>query len=323
MSRGITQEDVWKACDALLLEGARPTIERVRQKIGRGSPNTVSPFLETWFKQLGGRIADPGAFAAPSEVPDIVQQAAHHFWQAALAETRLDFDERLRDGLAAAVASAEAEKERATMAEAAAFEATANATRLQADVEKLQAQVVSETQARVTVESQLASARDQVDELRVRLDQAVKETSAVRESSQRALAEAIHRFTAAERRAALEIDAARVAKDNSERRADALEQRLQSAAEAARTALEQQSKEQTQLRAELAGLAADKQHLESREVHLGQRVAALESELAEATRLAQTASTHKDLAERLLRAMKTSPVGSRKAPPKRYRTGPA
>ncbi|WP_196360993.1 DNA-binding protein, partial [Achromobacter xylosoxidans] len=42
MATGITEQDVWRAADALLLEGARPTIERVRQKIGRGSPNTVS-----------------------------------------------------------------------------------------------------------------------------------------------------------------------------------------------------------------------------------------------------------------------------------------
>ena len=69
MARGINENDVWNACDALLLEGARPTIERVRQKIGSGSPNTVSPFLETWFKHLGGRIKDPGAFSAPSDVP--------------------------------------------------------------------------------------------------------------------------------------------------------------------------------------------------------------------------------------------------------------
>ena len=67
MARGITETDVWTASDALLLEGARPTIERVRQKIGRGSPNTVSPYLDTWFKSLGARIKDPGAFSTPPE----------------------------------------------------------------------------------------------------------------------------------------------------------------------------------------------------------------------------------------------------------------
>ena len=76
MATGITESDVWTAADALLLEGARPTIERVRQKIGRGSPNTVSPYLETWFKALGARIRDPRAFASQEAVPDPVAQAA-------------------------------------------------------------------------------------------------------------------------------------------------------------------------------------------------------------------------------------------------------
>ena len=68
---------------ALLLEGARPTIERVRQKLGRGSPNTVSPMLDTWFKHLGTRIKDPGAFSAPGSTPDPVHQAAKHLWEVA------------------------------------------------------------------------------------------------------------------------------------------------------------------------------------------------------------------------------------------------
>ena len=55
--RAIQRDDVWAAADALLLEGKRPTIERVRQKIGRGSPNTVSPMLEEWFATLGPRMA--------------------------------------------------------------------------------------------------------------------------------------------------------------------------------------------------------------------------------------------------------------------------
>jgi hypothetical protein len=113
MSRGITQKEVWAACDALLLAGERPTIERVRQKIGRGSPNTVSPMLDTWFKGLGARIADPGAFAAPPDLPEPVQQAARHFWDVALAQTRGDFDDRLREGMAAAIANVESEKARA------------------------------------------------------------------------------------------------------------------------------------------------------------------------------------------------------------------
>ncbi|CAB3869503.1 DNA-binding protein [Achromobacter piechaudii] len=97
MATGITENDVWTAADALLLEGARPTIERVRQKIGRGSPNTVSPHLETWFRALGARIKDPGAFAAPPAIPDPITQAATHFWEAALAEARAEQAEAYRE----------------------------------------------------------------------------------------------------------------------------------------------------------------------------------------------------------------------------------
>ena len=54
--RGIQESQVWEAADALVHEGLRPTIERVRQKIGSGSPNTVSPMLERWFATLGKRL---------------------------------------------------------------------------------------------------------------------------------------------------------------------------------------------------------------------------------------------------------------------------
>ena len=136
MARGITESDVWTASDSLLLEGARPTIERVRQKIGRGSPNTVSPYLDTWFKRLGGRIKDPGAFSAPPDAPDPVVQAAKQLWDLAQAESRRDFDRRLKDGMAAAVANVEAEKERAALAESAAFDAVSKAAHLQAELAK-------------------------------------------------------------------------------------------------------------------------------------------------------------------------------------------
>lgn len=96
MAVGITENDVWRAADALLLEGLRPTIERVRQKIGRGSPNTVSPYLETWFKSLGARIKDPGAFSAPADIPDPIQVAAKHLWDTALSTARADVEVQTR-----------------------------------------------------------------------------------------------------------------------------------------------------------------------------------------------------------------------------------
>lgn len=85
-SRGIQYEDVAQAADALLQEGSRPTIERIRLRLGRGSPNTVSPMLEQWFGGLGQRLsgsANPMSASSESAVPAPVMQAAQALWAAA------------------------------------------------------------------------------------------------------------------------------------------------------------------------------------------------------------------------------------------------
>ena len=206
MARGISETDVWNACDALLLEGARPTIERVRLKIGSGSPNTVSPFLETWFRHLGGRIKDPGAFSAPSSVPDPVQQAANHFWEAALAETRRDFDQRLSDGMAGAVEIVAAEKERAARSDAVATEVTRSLALLQVKLAEQIATNETERLARAIAMADLAHARVTAKSLELRL--AGVEEVLFNERSQHgdALEAAVQRAEEAQRRAALQIE---------------------------------------------------------------------------------------------------------------------
>ena len=51
-SRGVSAGDVERAADALLRAGERPTIEKVREKLGTGSPNTINPLLDAWWKRL-------------------------------------------------------------------------------------------------------------------------------------------------------------------------------------------------------------------------------------------------------------------------------
>ena len=87
--RGIQEAQVWEAADALVHEGLRPTIERVRQKIGSGSPNTVSPMLERWFATLGKRLDGHGANLTDGEAHQLplgIVQAAKLFWETARRE---------------------------------------------------------------------------------------------------------------------------------------------------------------------------------------------------------------------------------------------
>jgi plasmid replication DNA-binding protein KfrA len=84
--RGITQSDVSHAADSLLRSGERPTIDKVRANIGKGSPNTINPMLDAWWKTLSARL-DAGP-AALHRLPETVAHVAEALWMQALDEGR-------------------------------------------------------------------------------------------------------------------------------------------------------------------------------------------------------------------------------------------
>src|ERR1700730_1731366 len=80
----ISRSDVFAAADALLVAGQRPTIDRVRMKLGRGSPNTINDHLDTWWAKLGARLRDLPGQEFP-QLPERVGQTLQHLWNEALA----------------------------------------------------------------------------------------------------------------------------------------------------------------------------------------------------------------------------------------------
>ena len=214
--RGITENDVWQAADAILLEGARPTIERVRVKIGRGSPNTVTPYLETWFRTLGARITDPMAFSAPPALPDPISEAAKHFWESALAAARAEGAAALEaDRADLATVSRNLDAERA--------EFRADLTRINSQLQaKEEAALLlrahlSESQGRVETLSAELLAKDQtIVDLRSRETESHADRAALRRQvdAERAGFEVVRKDfeaceTAHQQRWALEVDRAR------------------------------------------------------------------------------------------------------------------
>jgi Plasmid replication region DNA-binding N-term len=85
-SRGIRRSDVNQAADALLRSGERPSVEKIRAKIGSGSPNTVNPMLDAWWKTLGSRL-DSGP-AALHRLPESIAHIAEALWIQALEDSR-------------------------------------------------------------------------------------------------------------------------------------------------------------------------------------------------------------------------------------------
>jgi hypothetical protein len=83
MPKGITQEQVSAAADALVTAGERPTVEKIRAQLGTGSPNTVTRMLDTWRGALATRLSQ--VLALP-EVPADVGQAFTEVWRLAMAQ---------------------------------------------------------------------------------------------------------------------------------------------------------------------------------------------------------------------------------------------
>lgn len=319
MARGITENEVWKACDALLLEGARPTIERVRQKLGRGSPNTVSPMLETWFKHLGARIKDPGAFSAPASMPDLVQQAAQHLWDAAQAEARSDFDERLKAGLAEAAASVGVEKDRAALAEAAAGAAASRTDSLQLELTQLREALEGERAAHAATAARLDGTRLQVKDLQAELVQARRTAGEMQARADASVSSADERANGAERRAALEIERERTLRAKAEKSTESIAKRFE---EALRTQVAA-SEQLTSVEARLAQVKADawqrEKSLQSLLDHRDAQIEMLEARLGEAQRELAGRTAQEVLMTELVAKLAPSTHSSQEASPTKAR----
>lgn len=94
-NKGVTQEQVNRAADALVTAGERPTVERIRAHLGSGSPNTVTRLLDGWWQDLGRRLTAQQAKLALPGAPAEVVALASQWWEQALQAARAEADARL------------------------------------------------------------------------------------------------------------------------------------------------------------------------------------------------------------------------------------
>lgn len=78
----VSYGEVERAATALLKSGQRPTIDKVRQALGGGAPDTITSALARYWKDLGTRIeGDPASLSRlPAEIADL----AENLWRRAL-----------------------------------------------------------------------------------------------------------------------------------------------------------------------------------------------------------------------------------------------
>ena len=210
---GVTQNDIDTAADALLLAGERPTVERIRAALGRGSPNTVGRLLDAWWVQLGQRLAAKQRQVAVVDAPEEVSELASGLWRTALSVARNVVEQDVtttRQQLAAAAVTLEADRRSLGEArEAMEIEQT----RLQAALDHAQARnedLVQQLQAidaqKTRAETQADAATAARDAIAQQLEQARTSAATAAEHTAQERAALIAHSQAVEERAAQNVD---------------------------------------------------------------------------------------------------------------------
>src|SRR5580658_2929381 len=78
--------DVQRAADALLRHGRKPSVAAIREHLGGGSPNTITPLLAKYWEKLGSRLGEgPESL---ERVPEALARVTELLWRRALEEAR-------------------------------------------------------------------------------------------------------------------------------------------------------------------------------------------------------------------------------------------
>jgi chromosome segregation ATPase len=176
MPKGITQEQVSTAADALVAAGDKPTVEKIRQALGTGSPNTVMRMLDTWRGSLAQRLQEV------IQLPDVPPEAGQAFaevWRLAVAHAEnLARATLMEDQNALFAAKTSLTQERKlweiALAEAQANVAESSAKLAQAEVQARERQALIEQ-----LEAQCVDLLEQRNRLQHQLEQQNAELSSL------------------------------------------------------------------------------------------------------------------------------------------------
>jgi DNA repair exonuclease SbcCD ATPase subunit len=258
MPKGITQEQVNEAADALVAAGENPTVEKIRAQLGTGSPNTIIRMLDAWRSTLAQRMQD--VLALP-EVPIEVGQAFTELWRLAIAHANTLATDALaheKNALFAAQTSLFQERK---VWEIALAEAQANVAECTAKLAHAEVQLTERHGLLTQLESQRTDLQHQRDRLTAQLEEQRAELGVLR-IDRAALQE--HMRTV-EDRAHRQVDAAR-------QEAKALQQRLE-------REQRESAKHVVQLAAQLEAMRKTAQNAEKTAARESGRVAALQAAL--------------------------------------------
>jgi len=177
MRKGITQEQVNAAADAIVAAGENPTVEKIRQALGTGSPNTVMRMLDTWRGTLAQRLQEV------IKLPDVPREAGRAFvevWRLALAHAETLARASLTEEQNALFAEQTSLTQERKLWEIALAEAQANVTEGATKLAQAEMQLNERQSLVAQLQDQRTDLLDQRDRLQRQLEQLTSELDVLR-----------------------------------------------------------------------------------------------------------------------------------------------
>lgn len=304
---GVTQNDINTTADALLLAGERPTVERIRIALGRGSPNTVGRLLDAWWGQLGQRLAAKQRQVAVVDAPEEVSELASGLWRTALSFAQAAVEQDVattRQQLADAAATYEVDRQSLEDARGALG---VEQQRLQAELEHAKTRIDALSQQMQVMDAQKARAEAQADAAVAARDTIAQKLDQARDSAATA---AEH---GAQERAAL-IAHSQAVEERAAQTIDRLRQELKTAKQETQASAKESRTQMATLETALRTVQKDVTDARKAEVAATARADALEAQLAKLPAALQAALDSKTATRR---SGSRKPAAARKAPSKR------
>ncbi|MFS3137365.1 DNA-binding protein [Gluconacetobacter sacchari] len=263
----ISAETVAQAAESLVGRGEKPSVRKVRDELGGGSPNTILPLLNSWKDSLRGRPVDPPKEEPRSEASDLVSaemdSAAERMKQGFLAMLAGFVDAERQKAQSAQQAIQAAADQKVALAREAADQQIADIqTQAVAELADARGEAMELAEALAAATAEAEGLTHRLDALQREVDRLTAELTAERHAHQAARA-------TAERQTG-EIDALRQAVAEAQARAQAAEKAQDIAerrASTAATALEkaEKSREAAEARAESRAQAAEARAIRAEE----------------------------------------------------------
>lgn len=202
MANGVPEHEVWAAADVVLARGERPTVERVRLELGRGSPARVGQLLEQWWEQLAQRLK--GQALLP-DLPGDVAQTFASAWRHALEHADVAAQAKLTEQHNDLFARETSLTQERKLWEIALTEAQANVADSAARLAHTELQLAERQVLNDQLSAQISDSRQHRDQLQTQLGRQHAELDALRAE----LASAHGHICAVEDRAHLQVDHSR------------------------------------------------------------------------------------------------------------------